>query len=105
MGKQYVEQRDEGYWLAGTRVSLDSIVVVFQDGLSPETIITDGFPTLTLEQVYGAIAYYLAHRAEIDAYLKQAAVEFETLRQASRSDDSDFQKKLTQARRRQIAQV
>ena len=105
MEKQYVEQRDKGYWLAGTRVSLDSIVVAFRDGLSPETIVTDCFPTLTLEQVYGAIAYYLAHRAEMDAYLKQAAVEFEKLRQASRSQDSGFQKKLTQARRRQIAQA
>ena len=26
MNKAYVEFRDEGYWIAGTRVSLDSIV-------------------------------------------------------------------------------
>jgi hypothetical protein len=28
----------------------------------------DSFPVLTLEQVYGAITYYLAHQAEIDTY-------------------------------------
>ena len=71
MEKRYVEKRDEGYWVAGTRVSLDSIVLAFLEGLSPETIVTECFPVLTLEQVYGAITYYLAHRAEIDRYLQQ----------------------------------
>jgi uncharacterized protein (DUF433 family) len=83
MQKQYVEKRDEGYWLAGTRVSLDSVVLAFLDGLSPETIVAECFPVLTLEQVYGAIAYYLSHRDEINAYLKQAEAEFEALRQAT----------------------
>lgn len=77
MDKQYVEKLDQGYWVAGTRVSLDSIIFAFLEGLSPETIATDCFPTLTLEQVYGAITYYLAHRSEIDAYLQQADAEFE----------------------------
>jgi uncharacterized protein (DUF433 family) len=53
MEKQYIERRDEGYWLAGTRISLDSIVFAFLDGLSPETIAAECFPSLTLEQVYG----------------------------------------------------
>jgi uncharacterized protein (DUF433 family) len=99
MEKQYVEQRDGGYWVAGTRVSLDSIVLAFLDGLSAETIVAECFPTLTLEQVYGAITYYLAHRAEIDAYLKQADAEFEALRQATRQADPKFSEKLAQARR------
>ena len=38
--------------------------------------------TLTLEQVYGAIAYYLAHRTEIDSHLKKADAEFESLARA-----------------------
>ena len=29
MTKDYVERRDEGYWIAGTRVSLDSVVYAF----------------------------------------------------------------------------
>ena len=82
MEKLYVETHDAGYWVSGTRVSLDSVVLAFLQGLSPEAIASECFPTLTLEQVYGAIAYYLAHRAEIDAYLKRADAEFEALRQA-----------------------
>lgn len=99
MEKEYVERRDEGYWIAGTRVSLDSVVFAFLDGMSPETIAAECFPVLTLEQVFGAITYYLAHRAEIDEYLKNAGEEFESLRQATRDADPQFHAKLIKARR------
>jgi uncharacterized protein (DUF433 family) len=75
--KTYVEERDGGYWVAGTRVSLDSLVHAFRRGASPETI-RRSFPVLTLEEVYGAIAFYLAHETEIDAYLEESEREFET---------------------------
>lgn len=99
METQYVEKRDEGYWIAGIRVSLDSVVFAFLDGLSPETIASECFPVLTLEQVFGAITYYLAHRAEIDEYLKNTDEEFESLRQATRDADPQFHAKLIKARR------
>jgi uncharacterized protein (DUF433 family) len=100
MEKPYVEKHDEGYRVAGTRVSRDSVILAFLQGLSSETIVTESSPTLTLEQVYGAITYYLAHRAEIDRYLEQADAEFEALRQATRGADPQFHAKLIQARRR-----
>ena len=105
MDKQYVEKRDEGYSIAGTRISLDSIVFAFLDGLSPETIVTECFPSIKLEEVYGAITYYLAHRTEIDAYLQQVDAEFETLRQTTQNADSNFHNKLMQAKRLQLTQV
>ena len=71
MDKTYVERRDGGYYVAGERVSLDSLVYAFRRGASPETI-RRSFPVLTLEQVYGAIAYYLAHEQVIDAYLQES---------------------------------
>ena len=70
-GKKYIEQRDGGYWLQGTRISLDSIVYAFQCGAAPESI-QRAFPLLALEEVYGAITFYLAHRQEVDTYLEQA---------------------------------
>lgn len=76
MDKTYVEQRDGGYYVAGERVSLDSLVYAFRRGASPESI-RRSFPVLTLEQVYGAIAYYLAHEHEIDAYLEVSEREAE----------------------------
>ncbi len=68
MAKGYIEQRDGGYYLAATRVSLDSIVYAFRRGESPETI-CQNFELLDLEEVYGAIVYYLGNQVMIDAYL------------------------------------
>jgi hypothetical protein len=48
MAKQYVEQREDVYWVAGTRVSLDSIVYAFLEGQTAESI-AQSFPVLTLE--------------------------------------------------------
>ena len=80
-------------------MSLDSVVVAFLEGLSPEAIASECFPTLTLEQSHGAIAYYLAHRSEIDAYLRQAEAEFEAMRQAAHGAAPDFVRQLAEARR------
>ncbi len=102
MEKQYIEHRNQGYWIAGSRVSLDSVIIAFLNGLSPETIAAECFPTLTLEQVYGAITYYLAHRDEMDAYL-HAHEEIDTLRQTTHQADPSFTTKLAQARRRMQA--
>ncbi len=98
MSKQYVEQRDGGYWITGTRISLDSVVYAFRDGLSPETIQRECFPLLSLEQVYGAVTYYLAQRKEIDSYLEHAKSEYEALREASRQADPEFYQRLAEAR-------
>lgn len=68
MAKEYIEQRESNYYVANTRISLDSIVHAFRRGESPETI-CQNFELLRLEEVYGAIAYYLANQAEVDAYL------------------------------------
>jgi uncharacterized protein (DUF433 family) len=68
MTKEYIEQRDGNYYVAGTRISLDSIVHAFRRGESPETI-CQNFELFRLEEVYGAIAYYLANQADIDVYL------------------------------------
>lgn len=104
MSKQYVEQRDGGYRVAGTSISLDSIVYSFLDGQTAEGI-AQAFPLLTLEQVYGALAFYLANQSDIDAYLQQARADFESLRQAARDDDPMFYQKLADARRREQRSV
>jgi uncharacterized protein (DUF433 family) len=99
MERAYVEMYDGTYRISGTRVSLESVVLAFLEGLSPETIASECFPTLTLEQVYGAIAFYLAHRQEIDAFLKQSDAEFETLRHAIQAGNPDFSRRLSEVRR------
>jgi len=102
MENQYVEKRDEGFWVAGKRISLDSIVYAFRRGQSPETI-RRSFPLLTLEEIYGAIAFYLANQAEVDGYLIREEKEFEKMRQISRTTDADWQKKMQEARQKLLA--
>ena len=77
MHSEYIEQRDGGYYVAGTRISLDSIVYAFNRGESPERILEE-FPLLDrVSRVYGAIAFYLDHKPDIDKYLEETEREFE----------------------------
>lgn len=76
MENTYVEQREGGYWIRNSRISLDSIVYAFKRGAAPESI-KRSFPLLTLEEIYGAITFYLSHEQEIDSYLAQAETELD----------------------------
>jgi uncharacterized protein (DUF433 family) len=102
MSKEYIEQRDGGYYIAGTRISLDSVVYAFRRGAPPEGI-RHSYPLLTLEEVYGAIAYYLAHQEQIDAYLKEQEARYESERQAERAADPEFYQKFDSIRQEQGA--
>ncbi|MEA5468361.1 DUF433 domain-containing protein [Spirulina sp. 06S082] len=94
--KQYIEQRKGVYWIANKRVSLDSIVYDFLNGTSPEEIARH-FPLVTLEEVYGAIAFYLANREAIDLYLQEGEKQFEVLQKSLRERDLVFYQRLKKA--------
>ena len=98
MENQYIEFHDEWYWIRGTRISLDSIVYAFREGLSPETIARDCFPSPSLEQVYGVIAYYLGHQTDLDEYLQRVAEKAEELRQQLRAAEPQYYQKMAEAR-------
>ena len=102
MGQEYIEHRGTGYYLSGSRVSLESVVYQFLQGESPEAI-AQAFPSLTLVQVYGGITFYLAHRAEIDAYIKQGEAHFEELARAAREANPLLYAKLDAARQATLA--
>lgn len=77
MGKEYIEKRDDGgYWIANKRISLDVIVTDFNRGDSPETI-RRNFSSLTLEEVYGALTFYLANQPMVDEYLCESEALYE----------------------------
>ncbi len=102
MDNRYVEKNDEGFWIAGKRISLDSIVYAFRRGQSPESI-RRSFPLLNLEEIYGAIAFYLANQIEIDEYLIQEEKEFEKMRQNSKAANTDWHEKMQKARQELLA--
>lgn len=63
-----------------TRVSLDSVIYAFITGATPEEIVQQ-YTTLDLADVYAVIAYFLQHRSEIEAYLKNRQTERDAMRQ------------------------
>ena len=66
--------------VSGTRVTLDTVIARYHQGDSPE-VIHEGFDVLPLNDIYAVIAYYLAHREELDAYLLRRDEEAERIRQ------------------------
>ena len=66
--------------VGGTRVTLDTIVAVFQQGATAEEIVYR-YPALKLGDVYAAIAYYLNHQQEVEDYLRQRQQQAQEIRQ------------------------
>ncbi len=97
----YIEERNSGLYVAGTGVSLDSVVIRFQQGASPEKIV-QSFPTLRLSQVYGAIAYYLENETTVSEYLAESQREMERSEVPLSETNPDLFARLQDARR-QIA--
>ncbi len=56
--------------VAGTRLTLESLLAVYLQGKTPEEI-TACFDGITLGDVYAVLGYYWHHQAEVDAYLAQ----------------------------------
>jgi uncharacterized protein (DUF433 family) len=95
--REYVRLVEDQYLVGDTRVSLDSIVYLFREGMSTESMV-DGYPALTLEEVHGALAFYLANQKEIDAYLAQGQRTAESQHQQSRQTNAELIAKLQRAR-------
>ncbi len=62
------EDADGVLRVAGTRISLDSIVAAFDMGATAEEIV-DRYPSVGLASVYEIIGYVLRHRGAVDGYL------------------------------------
>ena len=56
--------------VAGTRVTLDTLVEAFNEGATAEEI-TQQYPSLELGDVYAVIGYYLHNRDEVEQYLER----------------------------------
>src|ERR1700689_1130282 len=98
MQKDYVTRVEGGaYRIGDTRVSLDSLVYLFREGMSAESMV-DSYPALTLEQVHGALAFYLGNQKQIDAYLAEGQRIAESQHQQSRQTNAELIAKLQRAR-------
>ena len=97
MSTPYVTEVDGVFRVAGTRVSLDSLVYLFREGHSPESMV-ESYPTLSLEKVYGALAFYLANQGLVDQYLRDGERAAESEYQRSQKENAHLITKLQRAR-------
>ncbi len=95
---EYVTRNEHGTLrVAGSRVSLASLVHAFWRGETPETIV-QAFPSLSLEQVYGATTYYLAHKEEVDQELTKLEQQWREARSAAEERNQVLRARLLAAR-------
>jgi uncharacterized protein (DUF433 family) len=92
----YVERRPEGFYLSGSRVPLDCLVREYWQGEQPESI-RQHFPALTLEQVFGALTFYLANKEEVDVSIRKGE-EVEDAFAAFHPIPEELKKRLERAR-------
>jgi uncharacterized protein (DUF433 family) len=96
----YCQRTPAGGWrVAGTRISLDSVLAGWRAGEPPEAIAA--YPGLTAERVHGAIAFYLHNRAELDRHFEEAERRWEALKRRCDVENREFREKLL-ARRREM---
>lgn len=87
--------------VGSSRVTLDTVVAAFREGMTPEGIV-EQYPSLRLAEVYSLIGYVLNHAEEVDTYLRDRQRLAETVRREneSRFDPAGVRDRLL-ARRRQ----
>jgi uncharacterized protein (DUF433 family) len=103
MQHDHVEMRNGGYYVAGSRVSLASIVHEYRDGAAPESI-RQNFPTLSLEQIHGVIAFYLGHRHEAETYLSDLEKKWDELEHGVKPASPGLQQRIEEAQKRRLVE-
>ena len=68
--------------IAGHRITVHTIAIDFNAGMTPEDLISEK-PSLTLAEVYAALAYYYANQDAIDADIRAEDAEFDRLESES----------------------
>ena len=82
----YIEAHGDGYRLAGTRISLDSVAYAVLRGENVEDILAD-FPALQSRHILeGAAAFIQPHTQEVGAYLAEQSRHWDRARKAKPPD-------------------
>jgi uncharacterized protein (DUF433 family) len=99
----YVEARNGNYYVRGSQVSLESIILPWLQGQSPEDL-QRAFPTLKLAPIYGAITAYLQYQVEMDAMFTEIDPQYAQQRAAAEAADprrfARMRQRMAEARKR-----
>lgn len=97
MPHSIMEKKDDGYFIVGSRVPLDTVVYLWRDGLTDQ-MIQEAYPSLDLREVRGAIDFYLTNRADIDPRMEQCEREEDAVVARMAASAPEFLRRLQSAR-------
>jgi uncharacterized protein (DUF433 family) len=101
MAGDYIERRETGFYIAGSRVPIDRIVVEYRNGEDPAAI-QSHYPTLSLDQVNGAITFYLNHKDEVEQVMEDRS-RAEDAYIAAHPTPPDIKEKFERMRRQMVS--
>jgi uncharacterized protein (DUF433 family) len=85
-----IEEREGSYYITQSPISFAAVILRFREGLSPETIRRDCFPSLPLAKVYSVVSYYLSNQEQVENYLEQVRKEEDERQQKLLAEHPDF---------------
>jgi uncharacterized protein (DUF433 family) len=97
MAREYIERRETGFYIVGSRVPIDRIVREYCNGEEPEAI-QSHYPTLSTEQVNGAISFYRSHKDEVEQVIAERRLAEDAYRTAQPAPP-DIREKFERMRR------
>jgi uncharacterized protein (DUF433 family) len=92
-----------GLRVGSSRVLLEVVIHAFEDGATPE-IIVQRYPSMTLADVYGVIAYYLRHPGTVKAYLGEREQRADSLQDEIETHQKDLSALRTRLQSRRTSQ-
>lgn len=84
---------DDDIRIRGHRIGIDTVLWYYEDGYTPEEIVAH-LPSLSLEEVYATITYYLRNQSKIQAYLTRLSTRQEKHYAAWKKDSSPLIERL-----------
>ncbi|HEU4714875.1 MAG TPA: DUF433 domain-containing protein [Pyrinomonadaceae bacterium] len=81
----FLTQSDGAIRVVGSRLTLDTLAPHIQRGCTAAEI-HDSFPSVSVEQIAGVMAWYKNHQAAAEEYLRAGDAEAERLRREIESD-------------------
>jgi len=89
--------------IKGTRVGIETVLDDYLQGASPEEIAVR-YRTLSLEQIYATITYYLHDTEETDRYLQQWRAHAESSWETQQRNPSPAVQRLRELKARRLQQ-
>ncbi|WP_036477356.1 DUF433 domain-containing protein [Myxosarcina sp. GI1] len=87
--------------LKGHRIGIDTVLNYYLEGYTSEKIHAE-LPSLSLEEIYATITYYLHHRTQVDVYLQRLAQQRETQYLQWNANSSSLVKRLRTEKSRRL---